>query len=160
MKICTMIEQVLKTVMARLRSRFARFDACTTDLWSNVTAERFRKVQELIVGDHTTIGGVLCALTVKMDAWSRMFPSKEVGGPMKRAGFILAEMCPGFERIIRLERVAPASRPSGIRVAPQAPQGEFFGANGGSAPQPSRVPGGSRYPRKNSPASAGVRPGR
>jgi hypothetical protein len=72
-----------------------------------VTAERFHKVRELIVSDHTTIGGVLCALTVKMDAWSRMFPSNEVGGPMKRAGFILAEMCPGFDRIVRLERMAP-----------------------------------------------------
>jgi hypothetical protein len=109
MKTCTMIEEVLKRVMATLRGRFARFDSCTADLWSNVTAEQFRKVRDLIASDHTTIGGVLCALTVKMDAWSRMFPSKEAGGPMKRADFILTEMRPGFARILRLERMAPAS---------------------------------------------------
>ena len=107
MATCTMMQEVLETVMARLKGRFARFDACTADLWSNVTAERFRQVQDLIASCHTTIGGVLCALTVKMDAWSRMFPSREAGGPIKQADFIVTEMRPGFERIVRLERMAP-----------------------------------------------------
>jgi hypothetical protein len=109
MKTCTMIEEVLKTVMARLKGRFTRFDECTADLWSNVSAERFRKVQDLIASYHTTIGAVLCALAVKMDAWRRMFPSQEAGGPMKQANFIFTEMRPGFDRILRLERMAPTS---------------------------------------------------
>ena len=109
MKTCTMMQEVLKTVMARLKGRFTQFDTCTADLWSNVSAERFRKVQDLITSYHTTIGGILCALTVKMDAWNMMFPSQEAGGPMKRADFIVTEMRPGFERILRIERMAPAS---------------------------------------------------
>jgi hypothetical protein len=109
MKTCTMIEEVLKTVIARLKGRFTRFDEDTADLWSNVTAERFRKVQTRIAGDHIAIGGVLCALAVKMGAWDRMFPSKDAGGLMKQANFIFTEMRPGFDRILRLERMAPVS---------------------------------------------------
>lgn len=107
MKTCAMMLEVLETVMGTLKGRFTRFDRSTADLWSNVSAERFRKVQDLITSYHTTIGGVLCALTVKMDAWSRMFPSPEAGGPMKRADFIFTEMRPGFDRILRIEQAAP-----------------------------------------------------
>ena len=107
MKACATMQEVLETVMTTLKHRFTRFDRSTTNLWSNVSAERFRKVQDLITSYHTTIGGVLCALTVKMDAWNRMFPSKEVGGPMKRADFIFTEMRPGFDKILRIEQVAP-----------------------------------------------------
>jgi hypothetical protein len=107
MKTCAMMQEVLETVMDRLKGRFTRFDRSTMDFWSNVSAARFRKVQDLITSYHTTIGGVLCALTVKMDAWNRMFPSKEAGGPMKRADFIFTEMRPGFDKILRIEQTAP-----------------------------------------------------
>lgn len=107
MKTLAMMQEVLQTVMARLKDRFARFDRSTADLWSNISATRFRKVQDLITSYHTTIGGILCALTVKMDAWNRMFPSSEAGGPMKRADFIFTEMRPGFDRILTIEQMAP-----------------------------------------------------
>jgi hypothetical protein len=107
MKTFAMMREVLETVMGTLKGRFTRFDRSTADLWSNISAERFRKVQDLITSYHTTIGGVLCALTVKMDAWNRMFPSKEAGGPMKRADFIFTEMRPGFDKILRIEQAAP-----------------------------------------------------
>lgn len=107
MKTLAMMQEVLQTVMARLKDRFARFDRSTADLWSNISATRFRKVQDLITSYHTTIGGILCALTVKMDAWNRMFPSSEAGGPMKRGDFIFTEMRPGFDRILTIEQMAP-----------------------------------------------------
>lgn len=106
-KICTMIQEKLNELMAEITGRFENFDRSTMDLWSNVTAERFRRVETLIKSYHTTIGGVLCALTVKMGAWSRAFPTKNVGGPAKRAEFIMTEMRQGIENIQHIEDSAP-----------------------------------------------------
>jgi hypothetical protein len=77
------------------------------DLWDNVSASQFRKVEKLIRSYHTTIGGVLCALTVKMETWARTFPNKGFGGPAKRAEFIMSEMRQGIERIQQFESAAP-----------------------------------------------------
>ncbi len=107
MTTCAMMQDVLESAMTTLKIRFDRFDRSTADLWRNISADRFRKVQNLIASYHTTIGGVLCALTVKMDAWSRKFPSKDAGGPIKRADFIFTEMRPGFDRILQIEQAAP-----------------------------------------------------
>jgi hypothetical protein len=106
-KVCSMIQGKLNELMAEITGRFENFDRSTMDLWSNVTAERFRRVETLIKSYHTTIGGVLCALTVKMGAWSRAFPTKNVGGPAKRAEFIMTEMRQGIENIQHIEDSAP-----------------------------------------------------
>lgn len=107
MKTCETMEAILARVMAGLDERFEEFDRSTDNLWSQVSAERFRAVQKLVSGYHTTIGGILCALTVKMEAWARLFPTRDAGGPVKRADFLLSEMRPGFEKIQRIEDTAP-----------------------------------------------------
>ncbi|MGB1026871.1 MAG: hypothetical protein ACPGYL_09975, partial [Rhodospirillaceae bacterium] len=71
------------------------------------SAEKFKKVQKLIESYHTTIGGVLCGLTVKMNAWARIFPKPNSGGPVKRAEFIMVEMRQGIDNMKRIEDSAP-----------------------------------------------------
>ncbi|HAD87057.1 MAG TPA: hypothetical protein DCG48_06810, partial [Rhodospirillaceae bacterium] len=83
------------------------FDRGTKHMWDNISAERFRRVEAVIRGYHTTIGGVLCALAVKMDAWSTLFPNMQVGGPGRRAEFIMTEMKQGMDRIQTIEDSAP-----------------------------------------------------
>lgn len=107
MKTCTMMQSTINGLMAAITGRFENFDRSTTDMWNNISAERFRKVEELIGGYHTTIGGVLCALSVKMDAWARLFPRKDAGGPVKRAEFIMSEMKQGIDKIQKIEDSAP-----------------------------------------------------
>ena len=46
-------------------------------MWRDLTAERFRKIEALISRYHTSIGGVLCALSVKMSAWTSQFPNAD-----------------------------------------------------------------------------------
>lgn len=104
---CRSIESTVNERLAGVSGRFENFDLSTKDMWNNISAERFGKLKELIKGYHTTIGGVLCALTVKMNAWARLFPSPEVGGPVKRAEFIMSQMKPGMERIQRIDDAAP-----------------------------------------------------
>ena len=103
----SMLESTINGHMAAITGRFENFERGTKHMWDEISAARFRKVENLIQSYHTTIGGVLCALTVKMDAWVRLFPNPTAGGPGRRAEFILSEMRQGIENIQEIEDSAP-----------------------------------------------------
>ncbi len=107
MKTCVYIQATINGLMAAITGRFENFDRSTENMWDNITGAKFRKVEELIESYHTTIGGVLCSLTVKMEAWKRLFPTADSGGPVKRAEFIMSELKQGMERIQSIEDSAP-----------------------------------------------------
>lgn len=67
-------------VLAAISGRFENFERSTANMWGDLSAARSRQVENLIKGYHTTIGGVLCALSVKMNAWQRLFPRPDAGG--------------------------------------------------------------------------------
>jgi hypothetical protein len=64
MKTCDFTENVINGTMANITGRLESFNKSTADMWRNLSAERFRKIEELILSYHTVIGGVLCALSV------------------------------------------------------------------------------------------------
>jgi hypothetical protein len=102
-----LIEKAINNLLANITGRFESFDRSTNDLWQNLSAERFRKVESLIKSYHTNIGGVLCALSVKMDAWAKLFPNPNAGGPIRRSEFIMTEMKQGIEKIKAIKNDAP-----------------------------------------------------
>ncbi len=104
---CAGLQEVMTRLMANLGDRFKMFNRDTRDMWSRISAERFRRVQKLITAYHTTLGGMLCALTVKMDTWAKLFPNPEIGGPSRRAEFIMSEMRQGIEKMQQIEKSAP-----------------------------------------------------
>ncbi|OEJ69261.1 hypothetical protein [Magnetovibrio blakemorei] len=112
MKTCEMLEKTFTGLSAHLKRLFQEFDASTKDFWSDVSAERFRQVEALIQSYHTTIGGVLCALSVKMTAWHTLFPRDTVGGPVKRSEFIMLEMRQGIEEVRKILKDAQESKPN------------------------------------------------
>lgn len=99
MKTCDMMESKVNELLAAVTGRFENFDRSTKDMWAEMSARHFRKVEELISSNHSTIGGVLCSLTVKMNAWRKLFPTESAGGPIKRAEFIMTEMKQGIDKI-------------------------------------------------------------
>lgn len=107
METCRTIQAMLNGLMFSLNSRFDNFDSSTKDMWKNVSAARFREVERTIKGYHTTIGGVLCSLTVKLETWAKLFPHKKSGGPSKRSEFIMSEMRRGIDKIQKIEDSAP-----------------------------------------------------
>ena len=107
METCRVIQAMLNGLMFSLNSRFDNFDHSTKDMWKNVSATRFREVERMIKGYHTTIGGVLCSLTVKLETWAKFFPHKKSGGPAKRSEFIMSEMRRGIDKIQKIEDAAP-----------------------------------------------------
>jgi hypothetical protein len=102
-----LMEQTINGLLANVTGRIESFERGTNDMWHNLTAERFRKIEALIRSYHTNIGGVLCALSVKMNAWARLFPPSAPGGLLRRAEFMLSDMRQGIDRIRTIENSAP-----------------------------------------------------
>jgi len=115
MKTCEMLEKTFTGLSAHLKRLFEEFDSSTKDFWNDVSAERFREVEALIESYHTTIGGVLCALSVKMGAWHHLFPRDSVGGPVKRSEFIMLEMRQGIEEVRKILKDAQETKPRARR---------------------------------------------
>jgi len=108
MATCEEMRGTFSDLLVSVTGRLEGFERCTKDMWNNLSAERFRKVERLIKAYHTTMGGILCALTVKMDSWSDAFPTAHVGGPVRRAEFIMSDMKHGLAHIRKVCKEAPA----------------------------------------------------
>lgn len=100
---CKKIREKLNESLSAITGRFESFERSTRDMWNNLSAERFRKLEKHIKGYHTSTGGVLCALSVKMDAWNHKFPVKKAGSPVRRAEFVMSEMLQGIDRIEKID---------------------------------------------------------
>lgn len=100
------IENTLNNVTASITGRFESFHRHSSAMWENINAESFSRVKRLISAHHTTVGGVLCGLAVKMSMWNERF-GKGRGGPQTRADFVLSEMRHGIEKIVKVEASAP-----------------------------------------------------
>lgn len=110
MKTCRVVQATISRLMISVSQRLDQFDRITEDMWKHINAERFRKVVELVRSYQTVIGGILCALSIKMESWVKLFPTPKTGGPMRRAEFIMSEMRQGMENIEDLEENAPRLR--------------------------------------------------
>jgi hypothetical protein len=106
MKTCDALQEKFNDLTSEITGRFENFYRSTDDMWANISAERFRRVEALISGYHTTIGGVLCALGAKVNAWEDRFPNANTV-LLKRAEFIMTDMRQGLENIRQLESNAP-----------------------------------------------------
>lgn len=109
MSILEYLDTRLNAVITSITGRFESFDQHTKYLWENISAERFREVRGLITEHHATIGGVLCGLSVKMDAWDERFGHIDRSAAvMRRSEFCIGEMRQGLERIESIEASAPS----------------------------------------------------
>ncbi|MBI5162629.1 MAG: hypothetical protein HY985_01865 [Magnetospirillum sp.] len=104
MKVCDTIEEVVNTLAASISGRLEVFERRTGEMWDHITQAEFREIKSMIERFHVTIGAALCGLTVKMNAYARMFPRHNAGGPVKRADFMTAEMIQGIELIRDIEK--------------------------------------------------------
>ena len=104
---CRVVEYTMNSMMAAVTGRFETFEHYTSSMWKSVDAMRFRQVKSFIEDYHTTIGATLCAVSVKMAAWTRKFPNKDTGGPARRSEFIIGEMKQGIDVLQEIEANAP-----------------------------------------------------
>lgn len=108
---CDYIEPRLKWIISSTIGRFDSFDQNTKIMWNKLSAESFRELREWITAHHTTLGGVLCGLTVKMDAWEGEFGKKSLSSAMlRKVDFIMGDMRRGIEKIVEIESSAPRAK--------------------------------------------------
>ena len=120
---CQSVQAVLTSGLNSVRWRLDHFEQRTADMWEDISAEKFRELRTLITGSQTTIGGILCALTVKMAAWSAQFPANEAGALLRRADFMVNQMRRGIEKIQHLEAHAPPLPERDTQSARRQPAG-------------------------------------
>lgn len=101
-----MIEVTINGKLSSISGKLESFERSTSDMWRDLTADRFQRIQELVGRYHTSIGGALCALSVKMTAWTSQFPSP-AGGVGRRAAFIMSDMRSGIEHLRVDDKDAP-----------------------------------------------------
>ncbi|MEW5726655.1 MAG: hypothetical protein AB1918_02405 [Pseudomonadota bacterium] len=104
MKTCDMVEDTINTISATITGRLEVFEKRTREMWNNISQEEFRAVKTMIERYHVTIGAALCGLTVKMNSFAKSFPRPNVGGPIKRADFLMTELVQGIELIRDVEK--------------------------------------------------------
>ena len=105
---CEVVRSGLNELLGSVTGRFESFDRNSQTFWDNISMESFQRLHALITSHHETIGGVLCGLTVKLDAWETKFPH-HTGSPHKRAEFVQSDLAPGLEQLLKLEHSAPST---------------------------------------------------
>lgn len=105
METCGVVESRLRTATVQIARMLDNFSKSTNDMWQNVSALRFRRMEQLIMNYNTSLGSALCGINVKLSNWHQAFPSETIGGPVQRAKFLMSEVRPGLELIKELEDV-------------------------------------------------------
>lgn len=100
------LEAAINGKLSSITGMIESFERSTNDMWRDLTAERFKRIAVLISSYHTVIGGALCALSVKMQAWNDRFPNP-TGGVGRRAAFIMSDMVQGLEHFKVTEQDTP-----------------------------------------------------
>lgn len=107
MKACTGLVSVFGDITSSTTGRFETFYKLTDHMWENLSADNFKKTEEIINGYRTTIAGVLCGLGNKINSWKQRFPQREAGSPQARAEFLISSIRPGMEAIRAIDRSMP-----------------------------------------------------
>lgn len=107
MDACKGVTKDLSDLAVGLTGRFESFHANTKGVWQDISVERFSEVGMMVKSHHTTIGGVLCGLGLKLNAWRQRFPTRDSGGPQARAEFLHSSILPGIEQLVALNESSP-----------------------------------------------------
>lgn len=62
------------------------------DMWKNISAQRYQKMTELVIGHQEKIGAILCAINVKLDAWRQYSASAATESSADKAVFVSNNM--------------------------------------------------------------------
>ena len=100
------IESTVNGKLANITGKIESFERSTNDMWRDLNADKFKRIEALVSRYHTSIGGALCAMSVKMTAWTNQFPNT-TGGVGRRAAFIMSDIRQGIEYMQQQEDDAP-----------------------------------------------------
>jgi hypothetical protein len=100
------IEATINGRLANISGKIESFERSTNDLWRDLNVDKFKRIEALVSSYHTSIGGALCALSVKMSAWADQFPH-DSGSIGRRVAFLMSDIRQGIELIQGDDNDAP-----------------------------------------------------
>jgi hypothetical protein len=104
MDVITNIQSDLNDLLTSVTSRFEAFRQHSDQMWEDIDADKFQAVKEHVVRSQRTVGGVLCGLGIKLNAWKSRFPHNDAGGPIARSEMLFSEILPGLDKLKAIER--------------------------------------------------------
>ena len=95
------MENDFGTIKSTLEDHFEAFERQTSAMWADLNAVSFHKLKLMIEKSHTTVGGILCGLSVKLGAWNDRFGNKDAG-LIGQAEFIMSDMRQGMDLLLAI----------------------------------------------------------
>jgi hypothetical protein len=94
-----LISKKLSSIHGQAKNVIDTFEASTEDMWEDLNGERYKKIEEMIIGFQTKMGAGICAVTVKVYAWNQMFPSPNSGNTGDKVSFLIRSMAYGLDKV-------------------------------------------------------------
>lgn len=121
----TRVQTEINDLLTSVTSRFEAFRQHSDDMWNDIDAEKFKQTKRQVVTAQETVGGVLCGLGIKLNAWKERFPNGDAGGPVARSEMMFSEIVPGLDKLVALERsgreaAGQAVKPAGASALSKA----------------------------------------
>lgn len=101
---CVRIGDMFEKLRAMMTTRFSTFSRGSKAMWTNIDGANFHKFRTLVQSSQLAIGTILCALHVKMAAWSAKFPVRDGGGILNRADFLITDMQQGMDEVAHIAK--------------------------------------------------------
>jgi len=89
----------LNSIYEQAKGVIHTFEASTQDMWEDLNGERYKKIEQMIIGFQTKLGAGICAVTVKVYAWNQMFPLPTSGNTGDRVSFLVRSMAYGLDEL-------------------------------------------------------------
>ena len=100
------IQADLNDLLTSVTGRFEAFRQHSDEMWDDIDADKFKEVKEHVISSQKTVGGVLCGLGIKLNAWKSRFPHSDAGGPIARSEMLFSEILPGLDKLMAIEKSA------------------------------------------------------
>ena len=79
------------------------FRVKTLEMWENISAQRYRKMTELVIGHQEKIGAMLCAITVKLNGWRQYAASAAIESATDKTYFVSSNMMYALDHVTGLK---------------------------------------------------------
>jgi hypothetical protein len=100
---CKKTEEAMAYLLNSMRERLMKFQHSFEMFWGDINKNSFAHLRAQIEENHSSMGSILCGLGVKMRGWTKAFADSNIGGPQKRAKYVVTDLEPGLERLRELE---------------------------------------------------------
>ena len=102
------VQSDINDLLTSLTGRFETFRQHSDQMWNDIDAAKFQRTKQLVMVAQETVGGVLCGLGIKLNAWKERFPSTDAGGPVARSEMLFSEILPGLDKLMAIEHAGRA----------------------------------------------------